>query len=185
MPRTGTRKLAPKDFKKEKTQYCIDAIQPEEVLKKLNGADVRIIGAHIRIGKITSTRRMTVPNKLRKLGVTNMAKFEPTVVCGMTFDEVKPKTIIRNVKAVCKELGIPEDKAFVRHITLRSGNATGRFTITTKEIHPDETDMRKKAKVLALDLGKGKIISELLPKLACRKYHCDVEEILVRTITCR
>ena len=184
-PRLGQRKFATNErFKnqKDRNQYCIDGVLVKEVLDYIP-KDLTIIGARIRVGTPFKRQKSVVPNKLRKYGCTYMVHSLPTTEAEITVDQVSATTIKRAIREVCKGINADPGKATFRYLTLSNGTATGQFTRTTKEMRPDERDLRKKANVLGLKEAQGKI-STLIADLGVKNYHCSWEEITTRVVTC-
>jgi hypothetical protein len=184
-PRTGTKKLV-KD-KKQKTreyvQYCIDAYRIEEVFNQIP-KDVNIIGASAVVGKGYNKHKIVVPTKLKKLGMQTMREHQPGIEGIMVFDAVSVNAIRKAIKAACAELGVDYDKAYFKYITLSNGDGVGKFKRCTKEIKPDETDLRKKLIVMGLEDADGDIKS-LIRTLGASAYRCSIKEEVVRTMTCQ
>ena len=170
-----------KNKKDVKTQFCIDGYLVSEVLAGIPEG-VSIVGAQVRVGKSFNKYKMVVPNKLKRKGVTAMKTF-PSVEVTVTFDAVAKGTITRIVKEACTILDIEAERAWFKYITLGKDGAAGKFVRCTKEIRPDETDLRKKLTVLGLVEGTGRI-STLISALSAKKYECRMSEVPVRTIIC-
>lgn len=183
MGATGTKKLPPKNMKtKTATQYCIDGFLVDEVLDNLP-TGIKIIGAKVTVGKAFSKHRIVTPNKLKALGVTTLQEHRPAKEAHLVFDECKAKTIRENVKEVARIIDGDATRASFLYLTVTNGKATGKFQKTTKEIRPDETDMRRKLIVLGLTDADGKITS-LVSDLSAKKYECRIQMTEVRTIIC-
>jgi hypothetical protein len=176
----------PKKMKKDgvTTQFCIDGYTVDEVLSDLP-SNVSIIGAQVGVGQSFNKRKMIVPTKLKKLGVASMRATLPTEEASLVFDEVDPKTIRKSIEGVCDIMGVEKNKSWFKYITLATadGSAFGKFERTTKEIRPDETDLRKKLTVLGLTEGRGKM-SNLIRAISANKYECKMQEVSVRTVMC-
>jgi hypothetical protein len=182
----GSRIGSRKEFKqKGKTgiQYCIDAYLLTDVLSFLP-KDVKIYGANVRVYSFGKTRKIPVPNKLRKLGVGYIHERSQWIDMSVVFDETTKTTIEKNIKAICKITGFEYRKAEVKSITLANNEASVYFHKTTKEQYPDETDLRRKLKVLGAKTGEGKVHS-LYSQLGAEAIECQVEEVIVRTAICK
>ena len=184
MPRTGTRKLIKDKNKKtgELTQFCIDGYLVKEVLDALPSG-VRIIGAQVHIGKAFSKCKLARTNKLKQLGVSWVRETMPTKEVAIVFDVTTKKTIQGIVDEVSEILKVDKNTAYFKYLTLSNTLGTGKFVRTTKEIHPDDKDLRKKLTVLGLTDADGRIQS-LIADISAKKYVCTIQEIPVRTIIC-
>ncbi len=179
MPRTGTRRLAQG---RDITQYCIDGYLVDEVLDSLP-RDVKIIGAKVRIGQSYSKHKKAVPSRLKKLGVWSLHEHKPAKEAILVFDETTKRIIKANVAKACEAIGETTDKAYFMYITLNTGTTTGKFVHTTKDKNPDDSDLRKKVRVLGLEDTDGNARA-LITALSAKKYTCRVETQTVRTIVC-
>lgn len=181
----GQKKVATKERfreQKERNQYCIDAVLVDEVLKSLPN-NITIIGARVRVGSPFKREKAIVPNKLRRFGCNYMIHSLPSTEAVITVDQVKPSTITTAIKKVAEYIHADPSKATFKYITLSNGTATGKFERTTKDIRLDEKDLRKKANVLGLKEGQGKITS-LIADLHAKNFRCSWEEVTVRIVTC-
>jgi len=179
----GTKKYAPKTFKSsEGMQYCIDGVYVDEVLKGLPD-NIKIIGGQVRIGTAWKRTKEVVPVALRRLGCTYFTKLHPSSEANITFDQISKTAIKENVKKACKLIDADYKKAHFRYITLTNGESNGRFERTTKELHPDERDLRKKATVLGLKDATGKI-QGLIADISANKYFCRKQTVEVTTVIC-
>jgi hypothetical protein len=181
---TGNKKRAGKEFGeiKNKTQYCIDGVLVDEVLDNLP-TGIEIIGCKIRIGTHLMQQKGIVPNNLRKYGCTYMRHSLPSTSAEITLDAVNPKQIKTSVGKVAESIGADPEKAYFQYIVLSNGESAGKFQRTTKEIHPDERDLRKKAVVLGLTDGQGKV-QGLIRDIGAKNFKCSWEEVTVRMVTC-
>jgi hypothetical protein len=168
------------------TQYCIDAYLVDEVLKAIPST-LEIIGANILIGIERSSHKVVVPNKLKKLGVTYMRERQANLETNVTFYGPTAKsTILKNVSKISEIIGTDKRKAYFKTITLQNNEASVYFIRTTKEIKPDETDLRKKLKLLGAKSGQGKC-SSIYAELGSigKNYVCGIEEVIGRVAICR
>jgi len=186
MGKTGTKKLAPKEKKgkrdKTATQFCLDGYLVSEVLDGLP-TGITILGAKVLIGAVHQRHKIVVPNRLKKMGVEKIEESVVSQQATLVFDQVTKTTIKSMVKGVSDSMKIDPAAAFFKYLTLSNGEASGKFEHCTKEIKPDETDLRKKLRVLGLTDGEGKI-NTLISALGARKYACEIKMEEVRTIVC-
>jgi hypothetical protein len=70
-----------------------------------------------------------------------------------------------------------------KRVEIAVGDNTAVFVRTKKEIHPDETDQRKKLTVLGLTSSEGNIVT-ILRALSAKKYSCKIEIIPTKRIMC-
>ena len=179
----GQTKLAPKNMKMDKTfQWCMDSILVDETLDDLPKG-ITIIGAKVRLGSPFTRARKIISTKLKKMGVTYLSSTVPSVEAVLVFDQVAKGTIKQHVKAAAKEIGADYERAYFQYITLTNGQGTGKFQRTTKEMRPDDRDLRKKAVVLGLTEGEAKVQS-LISDLSANKYFCKKQTIEVTTVLC-
>lgn len=176
----GPKKLT--NMKKDSHQFVIDGFLVDEVLSQIPN-DIKIIQSRISCVVSPSNTKIVVPNKLRKLGVEYMRTRSYGKEIIIVMDEAKPMTIKKNVDQACQEAGVPRARAFFQYIVLSNGEATGKFEHCTKEINPDETDLRKKLRVLGLVTGQGPV-QGLISQLGAKKYLCQVREETVRLMMC-
>lgn len=182
-PYTGAKKRAPSKMKLDKTfQFCIDGTLVKETLEDLPKG-VTIVGARVRLGTQFKRQRAVVPTKLRKSGCCYMCHVLPSTEAELAFDQVEAKTIIKASREVSKHIGCDADRAYFRYLTLSNGKSTGKFVRTTKEMRPDERDLRKKAVVLGLEDAEGQI-QTLIADISANKYYCHKQTIEVTTILC-
>jgi hypothetical protein len=177
-------KLAPKNLKKDKTvtQYCIDGYLVNEVLDDLP-TGVTIIGAKVLIGSVHQRHKIVVPNRMKRLGVQMIQESVATQQATLVFDQVSKTVIKSKVAQVSRSMGVDPNLAFFKYITLQVTDATGKFEHCTKEIKPDETDLRKKLRVLGLEDAEGEV-KNLIKVLSAKKYMCTIQHEQVRTIIC-
>jgi len=184
MPSTGNNKVykGKGEVGKDITQFCIDGHLVEEVLG-LIPAGIKIFGAKVVVGTGFSKHKTQVPNKLRRFGLQSLRVHTPTYEGDIVFDEISKKGIKDSIKGVCDVLNLNQDRSYFKYLVLSNGSGTGKFERTTKEIHPDETDLRKKLIVLGLTDAEGKI-QGLLAELSAKKYACKIQEVTTRTVIC-
>lgn len=181
MPKTSEKLLAKEKRTKTATQFCIDGVLVDEVLKNLNG--VSIIGAKVYVGKAFSKHKCTIPNSLKKMGVQSMYEHVPAQEAIMVFDNTNKATILEKVAEVCKYIDGDKSKAYFKYLTVSNGESTGKFERCTKEIKPYDEDLRRKLVVLGLTDGDGKI-SSLIATLGAKKYECQITMEEKRVIIC-
>jgi hypothetical protein len=179
--RTGTKKVAT-GRKVDKTQFGIEGVLVDEVLKDLNGT-VKIIGARIVVGKGFNKHNVPISNKLRVLGVDQLREHKPAQEAVLVFDETSKKNIKTKVESVAKLIDADPRNAYFRYLTVTNGTATGKFQRCTKDIKENTADKRKKLAVLGLTDAKGKI-STLISDLHAKKYVCNIKEEVVPFIMC-
>ncbi len=184
MPLTGTNKKYQGNGKTGNTltQFCIDGYLVEEVLGLLPKG-IKIFGAKVVVGSGFSKCKTQIPNRLRKYGLQSLRTHIPTYEGDLVFDEVSKQTIKDSINGVCDALNLKNERAYFKYLTLSNGTAVGKFERTTKEIRPDETDLRKKLTVLGLTDGEGKI-QGLIADISAKKYSCKIQEVVVRTVIC-
>jgi len=182
MPQTGTQKVI-KYGGKTGLQFCLDGYLVWEVLKMIP-RNVHILGANVELGTHFASRKIPTPNALKKLGVSWMRETTPAKSCALVFDEVDRSTLEGNTKKVAEAMDIDYKKAIFRRLLLGNNEANGNFIRCTKEIKPDETDLRKKLKVMGLREATGKI-QGLLADLSAQKYVCDFKIVEYKTAICR
>lgn len=180
--RLGTAKIAPVDMRKDEHQFVIDGYLIEEVLNQIPEG-IHILQAQVWLIKRGSDQQITIPIKLRKLGVTTIRQTEPVKRITLRFDACKKGEIRKSVGDVCRELEIPFGKSYFGYIVLSNGEGAGKFKHCTKEIHPDVTDKRKKLRVLGLVSGQGKVQS-LVADLGAKKFKCSIKEEAVKLVMC-
>lgn len=178
-----TRKIAPINMKKEAIQHVIDGYTVEEVLKQIPEG-IKIIQANVKCFLATGKKRMVVPNKIKSYGVQSIWIGTEIKDVVFVFDKISKTALLNNVKEACIELGIDPKKAYFKYITLTNGEANGRFEHCTKEQTPDETDLRKKLRVLGLVSGTGKV-QGLVADLHAKKFHCVIKEEPVKFVMCK
>lgn len=184
MPTTGQKKHYKGNGKTGRTltQFCIDGFLVEEVLKSLPKS-ITIFGAKVVVGKGFSKHKTKIPNRLRKFGVSQLNIHEPAYEAYLVFDQVAKSTITKCIKQVSEALELDSTGAYFKYLTLSNGKASGKFERTTKEIRPDETDLRRKLTVLGLTDADGRIQS-LISTLSAKKYECKIQDTSIRTVIC-
>lgn len=178
----GTKKIAPVDMRKNEHQFVIEGFLVDEVLSQIP-TEIKIIQAYVYLTKRGVDNYITVPNKLRKLGVTSIRQVEPVKTISMRFDVITKGELRKNVAEACKELEIPFSKSYFKYVVLSNGEGAGKFSHCTKEIHPDAADKRKKLRVLGLIQGQGKVQS-LVADLGAKKFMCSIKEESVKLVMC-
>lgn len=181
MPVTGTKKVAKKEV--DKTQYCIDGVLIDEVLDSLPKKGITIIGAGIHINHYSNRKRMPIPNKLKRLGVSLLSTRELDVRGAMVFDKTTPVIIKRNVRLACQLLGTTIEKASFEYLTIENGKSTGKFKRTKKDIIPSDNDLRKKTNVLGLIDAQGDVAG-LIKSVSADAYKCNIQTIETRVMIC-
>ncbi len=184
MGKTGTKKLAVDKNNKDRTitQYCIDGYLIDEVLDDLP-TGVTVIGAKVLIGAVHQRHKIVVPNRLKRLGVQVIQESVVSQQATLVFDQVSKGTIKSKTKAVGVNIGADPKTAFFKYIVLGIPGATGKFEHCTKEIKPNEADLRKKLRVMGLTDASGKI-ADLIRQVSAHKYSCTIQFEEVRTIIC-
>ena len=182
MSRTGQKKVAKKYKSKDETQYCIDGVLINEVLDNLSDK-VEIIGAKVYVGLGYKKKKLAISNKLKRLGVQSIYANEPNKQAIVVFDATTKATIKRKCREVAREIIADVDKAYFKYLTVRGADGSGKFERTTKDIRPDDTDLRRKMIVLGLTEAEGKVNS-LLAVLHAEAYKCKIDTVEVRTFIC-
>ena len=178
----GSKKIAPVNMRKNATQFIIDGYTVEEVLKQIPDG-IKILGAKIECYKSGASRKIHISNALRKLGVTYIREFNDGKNIVLNFDETTPSRIKQNVKLACNLENLSYEKAIFKTLLIGNNEATGLFHHCTKEVRPDDTDLRKKMRVLGLISGQGKVHS-LIQDIGAKKFHCSFKEETVRIMVC-
>ena len=178
--RTGTKKVAKKNV--DKTQYCIDGVLVDEVLDALPKS-VEIIGAQLDINHYSNRKRLPIPNKLKRLGMSMYSQREVDFRGAITFDKTTPQTIKRNMRLICKTIGADPSKVAFKYLTLRTGKSAGKFTRSKKDITPSDNDLRKKTNVLGLTDAQGDV-SSLIKAVSAEAYVCNVQTVETRVMIC-
>jgi hypothetical protein len=181
MGRTGAKKLAKKVV--DKTQYCIDGVLVNEVLDGLPTKGVKIIGATVDINHYSQRKRLPIPNKLKRLGLSLYSQREVDVRAAITFDETTADVIKRNVRLICNALGADPAKATFHYLTLQNGTSAGKFIRTKKDITPSDNDLRKKTNVLGLVDAQGDVAS-LIRGVSADAYTCNIQTVETRVVIC-
>lgn len=176
------RKQAPVNMRNEEHQYVIDGYLVDEVLDQIPST-LSILGAHISVTGPQRNSKVVIPNAARKLGVSSMYSRAAQTAGRMTFDQTSKSNIKTKVTEVCKVLGFVREKAMFKYITISNGKGVVRFNFATKEIKPDETDLRKKLKVLGATIGSGQVQS-VISDLNAKKYRCTIKEEPVKFVMC-
>ena len=177
-----TKKIAPIDMRKEEIQHVIDGYLVQEVLKQIP-PEIKILGGIIKISLINKKKRMIVPNILKQCGVQSIWVGDGAKDVVITFDEISRNALIKNVKLACSRLNMPFERAYFSSLLLSNGQGNGRFEHCTKEQTPDETDLRKKLRVLGLVSGKDRVQS-LIADIHAKKFRCMIKEEPAKFIMC-
>ena len=178
----GAKRLAPVDMRKDEYQFIIDGYLINEVLKQIP-TPIKIVQAYVHLIQRGSEHRIAVPNALKKFGVSSIRAHEGGKMASMVFDSISKAALQDNVAKACKALNMPYDKAYFQYIVLSNGESSGKFSHCTKEVRPDETDQRKKLRVLGLVSGAGKV-QGLLADLGAKKFHCSIKEQTIKVVMC-
>jgi len=181
MPKTGTKKVMTKEV--DKTQYCIDAVLIDEVLDSLPKTGITIVGASVDINHYSARKRLPIPNKLKRLGVSLLSKRDTDVRCVVVFDKTTPAIIKRNVRLACQTLGASLDKASFGYLTINNGKSAGKFQRTKKDIIPSDNDLRRKTVVLGLIDAEGDVAG-LIKSVSADAYKCNIQTIETRVVVC-
>lgn len=179
---SGTKRIAPIDMRKEEHQFVIDGYLVDEVLSQIPPI-LKILGGNVTIMNKEKNGKIVVPNIVRKLGVTSMYRTGSMQAASIVFDQISKEAIKNNVSLACKTLNMDRSRAYFRSILLSNGAGTVRFKHVTKEIKPDETDLRKKLRVMGATLGHGKVQS-VISSLNAKKYKCVIKEEPVKFVMC-
>lgn len=179
---TGAKKIAPVNMKKEEHQFVIDGYLVDEVLRQIPPTLV-INQAHVCLIKRGLERRLVVVNELKKHGVTVLREQGTALRGSLICDKISKAGLIGKVKTACKMLNMPYDKAYFKYIVLANDDGAAIFEHCTKEIRPDETDLRKKLRVLGATSGTGKVQS-VIQEIGAKKFRCVIKEEPVKLIMC-
>jgi len=175
-------KQAPANMRKEEHQFVIDGYLVNEVLAQLPPS-IKILGGCIRISTWEKSGKIIVPNAARKCGVTSMHIRGSNKTAQIVFDSISKEAIKRKLAEACKVLNFPPAGAAFRYLLLSNGKGNVMFRFATKEIKPDETDLRKKLKVLGATEGQGQVQS-VIADLNAKKYKCVIKEEPVKFVMC-
>lgn len=178
----GQKKLAPVNMKKNEYQFVIDSFLIKDVLKQIPN-DIKIIQSQVLVYTQTAKKRVIVPNILKKKGVQYVRELGWAKEVVFVFDKASKELILKNVTDVCEKENLSLDKAYFKYIIFSNGDATARFEHCTKEQRPDETDLRKKLRVLGCVSGTGRV-QGLISQLNATKFHCSIKEEVVKMIMC-
>lgn len=179
---SGGKRIAPINMRKEEHQYVIDGIHVDEVLKQIP-SNLQIIQAQILMGSGGRNRKIVVSNELKKLGVSHIHEQQERQRASIIVDEISKDGLREKVSAVCKYMSIDPSRAYFNYIILSNKEGNVKFLKCTKEIKPDETDLRKKLKVLGATMGTGRVQS-VLTDLNAKKYVCKIKEEAVKFVMC-
>lgn len=178
----GAKRLAPINMRKEEYQFVIDGTLVDEVLSKIpNG--MNIIGAQVYTTHREKSSKIMVPNALKKYGVSHIYKQGSASRTSLIFDKISKQGIKEKVSYVCKSMNSEYQRAYFKYIVLSNGKGTVKFQFCTKEITPDETDLRKKLKVLGAIMGQEQVQS-VISDLHATKYKCVIRQEPVKLIMC-
>ena len=165
------------------TQYCIDAQYALEVLCKIPKS-IKIESLTFDVGMPMRRKKIVVPNALKKLGVTYMASSEPKIEVSGKVEECGRKEMATHIKEIANKFNYEPESVRVRSIKLSFNGTTAFFTSVTKAIHPDETDQRKKLRVLGLTSSEGNT-APMIQEINAKKYSCTFEIVPVRRVICK
>lgn len=165
-------------------QYCIDSISFKEVMDMIPKT-VEISDMWWEIGHTFGKTRYNVPSKLQKLGVKYISMPSAGRRYNGRFTNIARTKMVDNIKAVCAEAGVGFDKARIDKMKLEYDGVEAIFKYNTKEIRPDNTDQRKKLKVLGVTDITGGGLSKLLAQLSLNKYSCKIEEVTTKRVICK
>ena len=188
LPQSPKRKVAPVNMRREEHQFVIDGYLVDEVLKQIP-AQIKIVQAYINLMNRVPDVRIAVPNVLKKLGVTAMRDSGARKTVSVIFDKPSKEFIKQQVSKICKILNFPYEKAYFRYVVLSNTPYDSKeytalkFEHCTKEIKPNELDLRKKLRVLGATTGQGKVQS-LISELGAHKYSCVIKEEPAKFIMC-
>lgn len=175
-------KQAPVNMRKEEHQFVIDGYLVNEVLSQLPPT-IKILGAAVLAYSSAPKHKVVVPNTLRKLGIGVIYERSSIKEIKFSFDANSPEAIRRCVKEGCVKLNIDAAKAYFGYLLLSNGKGNVMFRHCTKEIRPDETDQRKKLRVLGATEGQGQVQS-VISDLNAKKYRCVIKEEPVKFVMC-
>jgi HrpA-like RNA helicase len=178
----GRKKIAPINMKKEEHQFVIDAYLVDEVLSQIP-ADIKIIQACIYCIKREKNHRIIVSNALRKEGCSSAYLQGECVRYQLIFDQTTKSVIRSKYEKICELTGADRRYSYFRYLVLANKNGNVKFEHTTKEIKPDETDLRKKLRVLGATTGSGQVQS-VISDLNAKKYRCSIKEEPVKFVMC-
>ena len=178
----GAKRLAPVNMRKEEYQFVIDGTLVDEVLSHIP-AGMNIVGAQVYTTKREKSSKIVIPNALKKYGVTHIHKQGSATRTSMIFDKISRQGIKEKVHHVCKAVGSDYQGAYFKYIVLSNGKGTVKFQFCTKEITPDETDLRKKLKVLGAIMGQEQVQS-VIQDLHASKYKCVIRQEPVKLVMC-
>lgn len=178
----GSKKIAPVNMRKEEHQFVIDGYLVDEVLSQIP-ASLTIIGASVYTVRREKSSKVVVPNVLRKYGVSHIWKQGSTTRTALIFDQISKQALKDKIAHVCRVQGSEYQGSSFKYIILSNGKGTVKFEFCTKEITPDETDLRKKLKVLGAVMGQEQVQS-VISDLNASKYKCVIRQEAVKLIMC-
>jgi len=168
---------------KEMVQYCIDAYLFGDVMKSVPKS-ISIESVSFELGSSYKLRRRAaISNKMRKLGITSCRQTVPSIEYGVRIDGVGREALKKMAKELSKETNEDMDFARVSRLTLSYKESEATFNRTAKATKPDETDLRKKLKLLGLVSSEGNVV-ELIRELSASKYSCKFQRVFSDTIIC-
>lgn len=168
---------------KTMTQYCLDTRYLLETLANVPKT-ISIESLSFRIGSPYSRQvKRVVPNRLRKMGVSYILERPETVEYAGQLVGLSKTSIVKAVREICSQIN--SDIAFVtvRMLILKFKNSSASFRDVTKEIRPDETDQRRKLKVLGMTTSEGNVAA-LIKELSAKKYSCTFQRVFTTHIIC-
>ena len=164
-------------------QYCIREHRLEEVL--LLDKDITIEELTFEVGM--SYRRMNKPisTELKALGVTIIREPAMTIEAGGLLSGTR-SAIIKNAKAICKELGLDLRHMLVKRLRLSWENNKMTFTRITKNMEKGDGGTERITMlglVLRDDLDM-KSVNEVIRRLGANKVNCRFDITTVQTVVC-
>ena len=175
-------KQASVNMRKEEHQFVIDGYLVNEVLSHIPPT-IKILGARVIVNSMGLRHKVVIPNALRKCGISVITERAPSKECTFTFDATNEQIIRRYVKEGSIKLGLDPNKAYFQYVLLSNEKGNVMFRHCTKEIRPDETDLRKKLRVLGATEGTGQTQS-VISELNAKKYRCVIKEEPVKFVMC-
>jgi len=164
------------------TQHCIETNNFKKVMQLLP-YDLVIESLTFEVGHGFGSKRISVVESDRDLGVTYIREPKQGKSVEGRFEDISRSKMIHNMETVCKKFGFDYDEARIRSILISKGEDSAMFHRTRKEIRPNERDLRRKLTVLGLTNFSGDMNS-IISALSTKKYVCRIEIVPTRVITC-
>lgn len=169
---------------KTMVQYCADVCYFNETLRAVPRS-IKIESISFTMGNLMLKRkRKAVPNDLKRLGVTSSRETLNSTEHLVRMQGISSrKSLVDTARKLSGKLDEDLGWARVQRMELSYMGAKATFSKTTKAIHPDDSDMRRKLKVLGLTNSEGNI-APLIKELSAKKYSCTFQRTFSDHIIC-